>query len=550
VAPSAKRAALYKRVSSQAQVRDGYSLEFQEEIMRAYCERDGLTVVEVYEDGGRTGSNTQREGLQRLVHDAKARKFDLVLIFRVDRFSREPLDLLYLVHQLNLLGIALKSVTEAVDASDPAGELMLTILGAIGKFVRANIIQNAMLGKKKRAQYGRYTGGGVPFGYAVAEDGRYKPDARVWWEGKTASEVIPMIFDLFLRLKEGEGRGLRVVARWLNDRGVPAPKAGHGKWGSVSVRQILRNPVYTGDFVYAKTKQPMHGNQLPRPRDEWIVAPGSHEPLVPRLTWDRVQVALDDGRTGGGPAKGEPEELLTGFLRCSLCGSTLVPRRTSGKYRYLYYTCGSRYNENRRRDHKVCAFPYIRAEDLEHLVWRLVTAIASDEASVERVLSGVEEGGGESQVRELETRMAQAQKELERCDEEEGRLVDVAIQNLFRPEILQEKVARVRERRAAAARRLEGLREEWQRAVRARPYLLADAAQIRAYMAQLLAGGDLTVADRRSILGALVGYKGIAVGPDGTVEVGLRLPTSVLRGKLPDDFLAEPDSATKRNWRP
>ncbi|MGC8490057.1 MAG: recombinase family protein, partial [Clostridia bacterium] len=184
------RAALYKRVSSQAQVKEGYSLAFQEEIMRDYCARQGLSVVRVYEDGGRTGSNTERAGLQALVGDAKQRAFDVVLIFRVDRFSRDPLDLLYLVQELNRRSITLKSVTEAVDASDPAGELMLTILGAIGKFVRANILQNAILGKRKRAEAGRYTGGALPFGYAATAEGQLVPNDEPWGGGHTAAEIV------------------------------------------------------------------------------------------------------------------------------------------------------------------------------------------------------------------------------------------------------------------------------------------------------------------------------------------------------------------------
>ncbi len=546
--PAAIRAALYKRVSSQVQAREGYSLDFQEEVMRSYCTLHDLEVVAVYEDGGRSGANTRREGLQRLVSDAKQHDFRVVLIFRVDRFSREPLDLLFLVQQLGLQGIALKSVTEAVDASDPAGELMLTVLGAIAKFVRSNIIQNAMLGKRKRAERGRYTGGGVPFGYTVGEGGRYDPDIHPWSDGRTAAETIPYIFDSFLRLKDGEGHGLRLLARRLNDDCVPAPRGGQAQWSSVTLRQILRNPVYTGDFVYAKTKQPMHGNVHARPREEWIVAPGSHEILVPRAVWDRVQAVLDENRRGGGPRAGGPSELLSGFLRCSLCASSLTPRRASGSA-YLYYTCGSRFNERRVRDGQVCAFPYIRAQDLEQLVWRLVTAIASDEATVERVLSGGD-GQGQQQLASLERRIAAQRKELERCDRDEARLLDMALQDLFQPDLLKSKVDQVHDRRAAVERALLRLEHEWQDAIRQRPYLVADPAQVRTYVRTLVAGDEVSLSDRRAILAALVGYKGIGVSPDGTVEVNLRLPASVLRAKLDDDEVVKPLAVTRPSWPP
>lgn len=87
------RAALYIRVSSAGQVRDGYSLELQEEMLRSFCDREGMAIAQVYREGGQTGSNLDRERLRQPVTGAEAGLFDMVLIFRVDRFSRDPADL-------------------------------------------------------------------------------------------------------------------------------------------------------------------------------------------------------------------------------------------------------------------------------------------------------------------------------------------------------------------------------------------------------------------------------------------------------------------------
>jgi Site-specific recombinases, DNA invertase Pin homologs len=444
-----------------------------------------------------------------------------VLIFRVDRFSREPLDLLYLIQELNRLGIKLSSVTEAVDAGDPGGELMLTILGAIGKFVRSNIIQNAMLGKRKRAGYGLYTGGKVPFGYEVDANGRFVPSAAEWWQGMSAAAVASLLFEKYLLLSE-EDQGLRTLARWLNEQGVPSPSRA-SKWTATTLRQIFRNPVYTGDFIYAKTRQPMHGTQIPQPQDQWIVASGNHEPLISKDTWQRVQAALDHNRTALRAAHKPAGRLLAGFMVCADCGSTLVPRYITNSRR-TYYTCGSRYNTSRRNKNlPACPFPFLREDDLNAAVWQVVESLASDPGELFQRLEHEHAADGRREA--LERRLAQARADLERCDFEEERLMDASLQELFRPELVRKRLQDVRERRADAQRRLQQALRELREAEGSEPFLRpADPETVRRYLAGLLAGRDLDLPQRRELLAKLVGWRGIRVHPDGAVEINLKVP--------------------------
>ncbi len=520
------RAALYKRVSSQMQVREGYSLAFQEDIMRHYCDQNNLSVAHVYEDGGRTGSNTDREGLQALVADAKLNAFDVVLIFRVDRFSRDPLDLLYLVQELHRRGIILKSVTESVDASDPAGELMLTILGAIGKFVRANILQNAMLGKKTRAQHGRYTGGKCPFGYIVGEDGHYIPDATLWWNDISAAALIPLMFEKFLRASVEEGRGLRGVTRWLNTQGVPSPTRTHNGWNPTGLRQILRNPVYTGDFVYSKTQQPLHKNMTPRPQAEWIVSPSAHEPLVPRAIWEQAQTQLDQNRTAPPAGPQNPHTWLSGFLRCSLCDAALVVRYTGPNRRYVHFTCGSRYNEARKRHDTACAFPFIRSRDLQDAVWAAMTEVATDPAMVTKLLS-LETAN--QYLAAIDKRLDTARHTIDQCDLDEDRLMTVLLQGVFKPELVTKKVEHIHAKREEAERQVTALSQERDGLVKAQPFLAANPDEIRHYLRQVFQEGDLSDSNRRRILEVLVGAGGITVTPDRLVQIHLRVAAAVLQ---------------------
>lgn len=534
------RAALYKRVSSLAQARDGYSLEFQDEILRSHCEREHLEIAGVYEDGGRSGANIQREGLQRLIADARRRRFDLVLIFRVDRFSREPLDLLFLVNELKALGIQLRSVTEAVDASDPAGELMLTILGAIGKFVRQNILDNAMKGKRVRASKGRYTGGAVPYGYIVQNNGVYAPDQRTAAGAWSPATVVAEMFRRYAAAAQA-GQGIQAVVDWLREAQVPPPK---GRWTKTSVRQILRNPVYTGDFVYAKTTQPGRGSARPVPPDRWIRVPDNHPPLVDRVTWEKVQELLEANRRHTRPRRPEAEQdlLLVGFVTCAVCGSNLVARRTAYKYKEkveprVHYTCGSRYNISRKMAQTACAFPYLRREALDVLVWQVVVDLATDPDIVARVI------GAERDHQQFETfqyEMESLQKSRASVETQMRRLVDRAADGTIPPDLLQEKMQYLEQARQRLAAQMQQLESELGLLARSTPRLSDDPEKVGAKLRYMLLHGALTPSQKRRILATLVGHRGIAVAPDGRVEIHLRIPPDALQRPV-KDFLVKTD---------
>lgn len=507
-----QRAALYVRVSSQGQVRDGYSLAFQEEILQEFCQRESLTVAGLYRDGGESGSTTNRKGLSRLIEDARRNLFDVVLIFRVDRFSRDPVDLLALVRELEGRGIRLRSVTEAVDAGDPAGELMLTILGAIGKFVRQNIIQNAMLGKAKRAETGRYTGGSIPFGYVVDEGGSYQPDQRHWWNGRSAAAVVALLFDLYIKTAS-QGGGCSRVAQSLSALGVPPPRAA---WNHAGVYQMLKNPCYAGDFAYNRRSHPLHKRSRQVEPEDWVLVQNAHPPLVERSTWERVQELLAKNRTGG-RAPGAATDVVAGFLRCGQCGAALTPRRPSRSQRYLYYTCASRYSERRRREGGACSrFPWLRGDRLGRLIWEGLVRAATSQERVEQIRRWAAASRGPD-VAEAEGALARLGRRLTGLESQAMALTTAYAQGTLPEYLWQRQLARVEQERGATA---AGRHEAEQRLaeLRSQSADVLPPEQMQAYLRRRLLDG-LTLAERRDALALLVGSRGIRVMPDGTVEV-------------------------------
>jgi len=128
------RIAIYIRVSTEDQAKEGYSLEVQREYLESFAKREGLEVFKVYQDDGISGYSTERPALRELLKETKGRKFDLVLVYKIDRFSRNLKDLLNLVDELSSSGIGFKSATEPFDTTTSAGKLMFQQLGSFAEF--------------------------------------------------------------------------------------------------------------------------------------------------------------------------------------------------------------------------------------------------------------------------------------------------------------------------------------------------------------------------------------------------------------------------------
>ena len=126
--------AIYIRVSTEDQAKEGYSLEVQKEYLESFASREGYEVFKVYSDEGISAYSTRRKALQQLLKDARAKKFDLVLVYKIDRFSRKLKDLLNLVDELSSYGVGFKSATEPFDSTTSAGKLMFQQLGSFAEF--------------------------------------------------------------------------------------------------------------------------------------------------------------------------------------------------------------------------------------------------------------------------------------------------------------------------------------------------------------------------------------------------------------------------------
>jgi len=258
------RVATYTRISTDED-HQPYSLEAQAERLGAYVKsQPDWELTRRFSDQA-SGASTERPGLKRALAEARAGRFDLLLVYRVDRFSRSVRGLAQLLEDLDAAGVAFRSATEPFDTTTAAGRMMVQMLGVFAEFERATIVDRVIAGMERKAARGGWCGGSRPFGYDVDPQTGYLTPAP------TEAPLVPIIFDRYAHGRDGA----RALAVWLNEAGHRT-KAGR-PWSHTAVLTVLRNPVYVGKVFF---RDALHD--------------GPHPHLVDEKLFSRVQALLSE----------------------------------------------------------------------------------------------------------------------------------------------------------------------------------------------------------------------------------------------------------------
>jgi site-specific DNA recombinase len=192
------RVATYTRISTD-EAHQPYSLEAQTERLGAYIKsQDGWELARQFTDQ-MTGSKLERPGLQRALGEAKAARFDLLLVYRVDRISRSVRGLAQILEDLDRLGVLFRSATEPFDTGTPAGRMMVQMLGVFAEFERATLIDRVIAGMERKAARGGWHGGMVPFGYRLSADHSLETKME-------EAPLVKLIFELYAEHPRGASR--------------------------------------------------------------------------------------------------------------------------------------------------------------------------------------------------------------------------------------------------------------------------------------------------------------------------------------------------------
>lgn len=346
----------------------GNQIELCKEYIRAHYGDEAFDHLVVYEDEGFSGGNLNRPDFKKMMAAAKERNFKAIIVYRLDRISRNISDFSSLIEELARLDIAFVSIKEQFDTGSPMGRAMMYIASVFSQLERETIAERIRDNMHELAKTGRWLGGTTPTGFEsegeekVTVDGKKKKTFKLKLIPQEA-EIVRMIYDLFsetnsLTMTEAELMKRRIVTRNGN------------YFTRFSIKAILQNPVYMitdqeaydyltekeadlfsdwaefdgkhGIMAYNRTDQEKGKTTQYNPVNEWIVAVGKHPGLIPGKTWVRVQEALEQNKSKAFRRPKSNEALLTGLLYCR-CGNRMYPklskRRTADGDVIFTYVC-------------------------------------------------------------------------------------------------------------------------------------------------------------------------------------------------------------------
>lgn len=383
------KAAIYCRLSEedrnkQCATEDSNSIQNQKSMLCQYAAERGWEIYQIYSDDDYTGADRRRPGFMRLLKDAEQRKFSIILCKTQSRFTRE-LELVekYIHGLFPIWGIRFISIVDNADTANKGNKKSRQINGLVNEWYLEDMSENIRSVLTNRRENGYHIGAFALYGYK--KDPEQKGHLII---DEEAAAIVREVFNLF-----ASGMGKTAIARLLNDRGVPNPteyKRLHGLkykqpktrnstlWRYFAISDMLINEIYIGNMVQGKygsvsykTKQ-----NKPRPKSAWYVVEGTHEPIIDRALWDRVQTLIAQ--------KSKP--FITGniglFARkaiCMNCGYTMRTHKSRGIH-YLICSC-------RHVAKDACIGSCIQVAKLERLILdelRHLSAAYLDEEALEQ----------------------------------------------------------------------------------------------------------------------------------------------------------------------
>lgn len=302
-------AVIYARYSSDSQREE--SIEGQIRECNEYTERNGITILSTYIDRALSARTADRPEFQRMIKDSEKGLFDVVLVWKLDRFSRDRYDSARYKHILKKNGVKVLSAKENI-SDGPEGIILESMLEGYAEFYSAELSEKIHRGQKDNALKCKNNGGNTPLGYVVSSEGILAIDPP----------TAPLVTEIFTRYDGGET--ISAITESLNGRGLTTKKGKAFKIGGISL--ILKNRKYIGEYKYGD-----------------VIIPKGIPAIIEDDLFDRVQYRMAANKKAPAKAKANEEYLLTTKLFCGTCERLMTGESgTSGTkgIKYYYYKCG------------------------------------------------------------------------------------------------------------------------------------------------------------------------------------------------------------------
>ena len=346
------KAVIYARYSSDSQREESIDGQIRE--CTAFAEKNGITILRHYIDRAYSAKTDNRPDFQEMIKDSSKKLFDMVIVWKLDRFARNRYDSARYKAQLKRNGVKVVSATEVI-SEGAEGIILESVLEGYAEYYSADLSEKVIRGRTENALKCKFNGGTLPIGYVIDEEQHFQVDPL----------TAPFVLDVFK--KYDKGATMKELRDWLNENGI------RNKLGKPlnfnSIQHMLGNRRYIGEYKY---------------RD--IVVPDGIPAIVPLELFDRVQEKLAQNKKAPARHKAEDDYLLTTKLFCGYCGAYLCGE--SGKSRngtiHHYYKCVS--VKKKRTD---CKKKPVRKQWLEDLVVNEVMKVVMDDQAIEAIVSMV-----------------------------------------------------------------------------------------------------------------------------------------------------------------
>ena len=344
-------AVIYARYSSDNQREE--SIEGQIRECTAYAEKNGITVVKHYIDRALSAKTDNRPDFQQMIKDSEKRLFDIVLVWKLDRFARNRYDSAHYEYQLERNHVKLVSATEPISDS-PAGIMVKSMLTGMAEYYSAELSEKVVRGMTENVLKGKYNGGTIPIGYTVDEEKFFQIDPL----------KAPFVVEAFQRYNDGAT--MKELMNWLNDSGVTTNR--NQKFTYNSIQTLLTNRRYIGENRFKD-----------------IVMPDSIPVIIEKELFDSVQDKIAKNRRAPARHKAEDDYLLTTKLFCGMCGAMMFGEcgTSRNKNVHHYYKCA-----NAKRT-KTCKKKTVRKEWLEDLVVCETMKMIHDDDCIQSIVDAV-----------------------------------------------------------------------------------------------------------------------------------------------------------------
>lgn len=408
------KVAAYCRVSTDSSDQAN-SLVSQQSYFKEYIERNPMwELYDIYVDEGITGTSTKkRKAFNRMMVDARLKKYDLVITKEISRFARNTLDSIYYTRKLKEYGIGVIFANDNLFTLDPDAELRLTIMASIAQEESRKTSERVKWGQKRRMEQGVVFGKSM-IGYDVKNGKMYiNPEG---------AEVVRKIFHKYTI----EHKGTCTIARELKEEGIPTFT--NKNWTNTVILRTLRNEKYCGDLVQKKTLTPnylTHEKVLNRGEEELVIIRDHHEPIISRELFKLTQKELERRS----PSDEQKKKLgnrycFSGKITCEECGSSFVfhnKKLRSGNY-YKYWQCCNRRQHGKTKHvdsvtgkEVGCPSNQISHDDLKNITASVIETIITDKSRFLALLrTQLEEVFSQSGNNDFERKKEQLDKKTER----------------------------------------------------------------------------------------------------------------------------------------